>query len=224
MDVARHRHAVTRPQKPGVAVDQRRRQQAFLQHLLRAVHVEQDAVQQLGTLRDGAGNLLPLVRRDDQRQRIQFPRPLDTARVGVHVVGDTVFADLPTHRAQPLLHLFRPGAHQCVEQAAPVRPKGPRSGQQFVVARVGLRVVGEQLAGHGRSDCVCAVVIARRRTFLFQSHPSTERARAGSGGPLPGWPRRRSRHVTARRKRRPRFEVDTGEKPDFTGTGECKSA
>ncbi len=69
-----------------------------------------------------AADLGPFGGRDDQRQRIELPRPVGAARVGVDVVGDAVLAGCAGRRirgarASPPA----PRASRCVEERPPVR-------------------------------------------------------------------------------------------------------
>ena len=100
-------HAMAGPQKARVAVDQRWRQQTLLQQRLLAINVEQYLVQERGALADGGFNAGPFARRQDQRQHVQIPGPLDALGVGVDVVGDAVFAHLALHGVIALTHHCR---------------------------------------------------------------------------------------------------------------------
>ena len=93
-DAARHWDADAGAQEARVAVDQRRRQQALAQQVLRAVEVAQDAVEQVRALRHCGLDFGPLLGRQEQRQDVEIPGAVDAARVRVDVVGDAVLADL----------------------------------------------------------------------------------------------------------------------------------
>jgi hypothetical protein len=92
--VARGLHAVQGAQVAGVAAHQRRRNEAFGQQLLRAVHVGHHAVEHAHALQHAGLDLAPALGRDDQRKQVERPGPLRAVGVGVHVVGDAVVANL----------------------------------------------------------------------------------------------------------------------------------
>ena len=92
------------PQVVGVAVDQRRRQQSLAQHLLRAVGIVQDPIEQLRALRHRGLDLDPFLRRQDERNGVDVPGPVDAARVGVHVEGHPGLADLAGDGFDALAH------------------------------------------------------------------------------------------------------------------------
>jgi len=123
-----------------LAVDQRRRQQALGEQSLFAVEVGQHRVHQRGTLGDRRRNLGPFVGRDDQRQRVERPRTIGTLGVGINVVGDAVFLDAAIDEGQALVHLFRRGAVEVLEELLPVRPHLAARAEHFVVAAAALRV------------------------------------------------------------------------------------
>ena len=93
-DAARGTYPVARAQKPGMAEDERRRQQTGSQQGLRAVDVGGHGVQQPRPLPQAAFELLPLWRLDDQRQDVEAPGTLNAVGGRVDVVGDAVLVDL----------------------------------------------------------------------------------------------------------------------------------
>jgi hypothetical protein len=109
--VARRLHAVQRAQVARMAAHQRRRQEAFAQQLLRAVHVGHHAVEHAHALQHAGLDLAPALGRDDQREQVERPGALRAVGVGVDVVGDAVVADLPLQADR--------AARQVVEAAGP---------------------------------------------------------------------------------------------------------
>jgi hypothetical protein len=131
---ARRADALHLMQVATVAEDDRRRDRAGAQELLRAVDVAEHAVQQVGALRDAGGDLLPLGSRQQQRQRVDFPGPVGAFRIGVDVVGDPVFADLAFHQRQRLADLQALAIRQRTQERIPVRSGRSGRRQQLVVA------------------------------------------------------------------------------------------
>jgi hypothetical protein len=69
--------ALAWPEEVVVAVDQRRRQRAVLEQFLFAVEVAKNGVEQAGTLLDRARRpVATRRRRQNQRQRVEFPGPV----------------------------------------------------------------------------------------------------------------------------------------------------
>jgi hypothetical protein len=87
--------AMTRAQKAGMPEDQRRRQQALPEQILRSVDVGGDSVEQPRTLTQAGADPIPFRRGDDQRQDVEAPGTLHSVGGCVVVVGDAVFVDLP---------------------------------------------------------------------------------------------------------------------------------
>ena len=67
-------------------------------------------------------------------QQIQFPRPICAFRVGVNVIGDTVFLNLPRQQRLALHQLRRSAALQLIEQPPPVRAHRATAIEQFVIS------------------------------------------------------------------------------------------
>lgn len=118
------------------------RQQAFGNQLLRAVEIGQHAVEQGRTLRHAGGDLLPLVSGDQVGQQVEFPRAISAIRVGIDVVGNAVFLDLPRQHGLTLRQVLRAAARQLLVQTAPVRAHVALGVEQFVVGAVRRRVIG----------------------------------------------------------------------------------
>ena len=146
---AAHRlQALRRAEKAAVAEDHGRRNGAALQQRLRAVDVAEDAVEQVGALGDAGLDRIPFVGRQEQRQRVDFPRAVGSHGVVVDVVGDALLADLPLGQRQRLAHLALAALGERTHEGVPVRPRLRRAGQQLVVAVALRRVAGEQLRQH----------------------------------------------------------------------------
>ena len=134
---------VARAQETRLAVDQRRRQQPFAQHLLLAIHVAKDLVEQGGALDHRRLDAAPFVGRQDQRQGVQVPWPLAAVAVGRHIVGDAVFAHLALHHLVTLAHHARRFVRQVGQHRAPVRTRRPGRVQHFIIAVRRGQVMGE---------------------------------------------------------------------------------
>ena len=114
--------AVDRPQESGVRVDQLRRDQALLEEPLRAVQVVEDQFQEPRALPEARLQGGGLGLRDQQRDRVELPRPRGAVRVAVDVVGDAVLADELLRLVPAADQLRRAEFAQRVEQRLPVRP------------------------------------------------------------------------------------------------------
>lgn len=124
-------------------------QQAIGDQRLRAVKVREHCVEQPCTLGNPCRHALPFIRRNDVRQQVQLPRAIGTLGVGIDVVGDTVFLNLPGQQGLALDQLRRAAAPHVLVQTTPVRANGSVSVEHFVVSTLGQRVVVKQV-GHGR--------------------------------------------------------------------------
>ena len=87
--------AVAGAQKIRLAKNQRGRQAAGADQILRAVAVGENAVDEFGALDKAGFERAPFVRRDEQRHRVQFPRTFHAARVAIDIVGDALFLHEP---------------------------------------------------------------------------------------------------------------------------------
>lgn len=146
--------ALTGPQVAVLTIDQRGRQQTFGEELLLAIEIGQHGIEQGGTLGDCRRYLGPFVGRDNQRQRIERPRPVGAVRIGIDVVGDAIFLDAPVDELQTLVHLVRRHRIEVAEELPPVRTYDPVRRQHFVVAAGAVRVDCEECACHsaGKKD------------------------------------------------------------------------
>ncbi len=135
-----------------VAIDQRGRQQPFLEQVLLAVYVEQHLVEQRRALHDPSLDAAPFLLGQDHRQEIELPRPVGALRIGVDVVSDAVLAHLFVYRVQPLARALGGPGRELLDQGTPVRARRVRRLDELVVAVGGLRIFGEQLAGHRARD------------------------------------------------------------------------
>ena len=77
-----------------MTLNERGRQHAVFNQILRAVNIGEDAVHQFGALRHAALNLLPLRLINDHRQQVQRPWPRLAHRIGIQVVRNAVVFDL----------------------------------------------------------------------------------------------------------------------------------
>ncbi len=73
-------------------------------------------------------------------QQIQFPRPVSALGIGIDVVGDTVFLNLPRQQGLTLHQLRRAAALQLIEQALPMRTHCAAAVEQFVIGARSQRV------------------------------------------------------------------------------------
>ena len=144
-------HAVARAQEARMAMDQRRRQQAFAQHRLLAIHVAQNLVEQRGALDHGRFDAAPFLVRQDQRQHVQVPLARPGAGIGQYVVADAVFAHLALHHLHPLAHHVRCFVPQVGEHRTPVRARRLVGAQHFIETIRRSQIVGKQLIGHWRA-------------------------------------------------------------------------
>ena len=135
-----------------MAKDHRGRDGAALEQLLLAVDVGQHLVEQLGPLGDAGFDLFPLAGREQQRQWVNFPRPVGTLGVGVDVVGDAVLADLPLHQREAVGHARAFALGERAQEGVPVRARLARRREQLVVTVFERGVAGEQLSQHGRGE------------------------------------------------------------------------
>ena len=134
-----------------VALDQRGRQQATGQQLLRAVHIGQHLLKQPHALQHAGFDLPPVLRLDDQREQFQRPRPLRATAVGVNVVGHAVVADLPGQLGAAAVQVAQPLVAEVVKETAPGLGQARQGGGQ--VARLAARGAAqfvEMLGGCGR--------------------------------------------------------------------------
>lgn len=122
-------------------VDQCRRQGSVPEQGLFAVEVAQYRVEQAGALLYGAGQFLPFVGAENQRQRIEFPRSVGAFGICIDVVGDAVLEDAPTDVVQPVAHLFRRRRVEVRQERLPGAADAAVFGKHLVEA-IGLLQVG----------------------------------------------------------------------------------
>ncbi|MCY1512066.1 hypothetical protein D9M68_465130 [compost metagenome] len=140
-DAAGRLHTLAGPEEVGMAEDQFAGQQPLGQQLLLAIQVGQHGVEQARALRHAGGDGLPFLGREQVGQQVQFPGAVGTLGIGVDVVGDAIFLDLPRQQFLALLQLGGRGTLQLLEQALPVRAHRALGIQQFVVGRGGQGIV-----------------------------------------------------------------------------------
>ena len=130
-----------------MAIDQLGGQQTLGDQLLRPVDIREYAIEHLRTLGDAPSQFVPFGGGDDLGQQVQFPRAVGAVRVGVDVVGDAVFPQLPVEQGLALGQLLRAAALQVGEQLLPVRTHAAVDGQHFMPGR-GAWGQGIQQVGH----------------------------------------------------------------------------
>ena len=176
-----------RPQPARVALQQRRRQQAFVQQPLRAVQVGQRELQQFGALLDAVLDGRPLGRLDEQRQQLQRPWPAGHAGLAVDVVRDTVELDALGDLAD--------AAVQVLGDVQPARLRWQRAGETLP-GRAQFAAFATQFvpdAGFGRQGAAAQRV--RRRVCSRRRGVDGQRALRGHGAG------RSARHGPAGRRR-----------------------
>ena len=139
--LARRTHPDGRPEKTMLSIYQRWRQQPLGKQFLRPVQIREDGIQQAGALRHRLRQALPLIGRQNQRQRVKRPGtvvPLMT--IGINIVGNAVFLNGAIDEFQPLAHRIRRDAIQMDKQVAPMRAHPPIGIQHLVVTMLGARV------------------------------------------------------------------------------------
>ena len=115
---------------------------------LLAVEVDEDAIHERRALLESAGDRRPLGRFDQERDRVEFPRPGDPPGVAVDVVGHAVVSDEAASLVPPPLHLgdaeHLDGARPSRDSADAARRPGrtprrgsPRTRRERVTGRVG---------------------------------------------------------------------------------------
>ena len=148
VDTARRRHALHAAQVAGMAQHQGRWQQRLLEQALLAIGVRQDAVEQARALRHAALDATPFLRTNDVRQHLQRPGSAGPALGLVDVVGDAVFADLPSDQVLAALKVVqrRP---QVLGEVLPQGPQGAVFVTQLVeMARLDRAGAVQQRLGH----------------------------------------------------------------------------
>ena len=106
MTPSRQTNAVATAEERRMAEDELGGHHPFFQEMLRAVEIGEEGVEDPQALADPRFDSPPIVRRDDQRDRIEDPRTLPPLGILVDVVGDAVVADQPP-RLLPALGQLR---------------------------------------------------------------------------------------------------------------------
>ncbi|MNO62628.1 hypothetical protein D3C76_533080 [compost metagenome] len=109
------------------------RQQPFGDQALRAIEIGQHGIEQARTLGDAGGQLLPLIGGNHMGQQVQLPGSIGALGIGIDIIGDAVFLDLPGQQRLTLHQLRGCAALQLIEQPTPVRPYGTAVVEQFVI-------------------------------------------------------------------------------------------
>ncbi len=103
-------------------------------------------VEQACALAYAGVDVLPVLRRNDEREKIERPGPLRAVGVGVDVVGDAVVANLPLQVGGAAVEVVKTVAAEKVEK------RGPAFGKRF-----------------GRCFCLLALRGPGRRKSLFRA-------------------------------------------------------
>ncbi|MNH15836.1 hypothetical protein D3C79_754590 [compost metagenome] len=126
-------------------VNQFSRQHAVADQALWPVDVCQYGIEQPSALGDACSQLLPFASRQHMRQKIEFPGAISALGVGINVVGDAVFLQLPGQRSLALCQLRRTAALQIVAHRLPMATNLALGCKHFVVStrlqRVGIKQV-----------------------------------------------------------------------------------
>ena len=193
MHAASRLHAMHARDVIGMAQHQRRRQQAFVQQVLRTVDVGHHPVQQARTLQHALLDLLPVGRGQQQRKQVERPGPLHLAIVGMHVVADVVVADMALQRLHTLVQAGR-RVRLAGKKGLPVRRQATRCRQQRwqAAATTGLGVchgTAVQLAevrlrdsglAHGICLCHALSIIRADGPIVPQAWPADRQAQSVS--------------------------------------------
>src|SRR5882757_2096035 len=128
----------------GVGEDERGGQIPVQEQFLRTVEIGKDGVEQAGALDEARFQISPLLRRNEQRNRVQAPGPVGPQRVTVNVVADAVLADaLPG--GLPAVGKFLPAERsQRSDVAIPMGTKNAGLHAHLVVNARSLAVFGGQ--------------------------------------------------------------------------------
>jgi len=111
-----------------------RGQRALCKQLLRPIQIREHRVQERRALRDACLDVLPLLRRQEIRQRIEDPGAVPALRVGVHVIRDAVLDDHAPRELGGAAGGARIVLENAVDQRAPVIAHAAVPVQQLVVA------------------------------------------------------------------------------------------
>ena len=119
--------------KAGVRIDQLRWQQPALKQQLRPIDVDQNPIQQSGSLSKPGGHTFPFVRLNDERQNVEAPGAVDPFRCVLRRVRDCVFVDLPVSLFAPPNQFLHRQFVQLIDEPPGVRTQFAGIGKIFVV-------------------------------------------------------------------------------------------
>ena len=196
---AAHRHAVAGPEELGIAEHQRRGQVSVQHQALLAVAVREHGVEQPGTLHQACLEAAPVLRRDQQRQRVEPPRPRGCIALPVDVVGEPVLVKDPLDPLPARVHFDAAQRPQRIDQLLPVWP-------DLAIGRLHLVVRAGQ--GPIRVEQRCQRLVRRTRQRLG---PGVQAGRSSLGAA------RRMSSVSGNSG----FNSSAGSR---TGPGECPSS
>ena len=133
INIAGDGHSGARPQEAVVTVNQFRRQQIVAQQPSWSVKIGQDVIEQRRPLAQRGLDPVPFARVDNQRDRVQRPRPIGRRRVAIDVVSDAVIVQQPAS--------FLPAAQQAavadrgerIDQRTPMRAHRTVGRNEFIV-------------------------------------------------------------------------------------------
>ena len=117
---------------------------AVQEQLLRPIEIGKNDVQQARPLDEARFQIAPLRSRDQERNRVQTPRPVGSQRIAIDVVADAVFPD-PLPRYLPAVGQFlRAERRQRGDVPVPVGTKDAGLHAHLVVDARSLAIVGGQ--------------------------------------------------------------------------------
>ena len=144
---SRGRHPVAAPQESRVPEDQFRWHHTFSEHTLRAVDVGEQSVEHPRPLVDPDLERRPVGTVDDQRNRVEDPRPLLAGCLVLHRVGHAIVADQPPCLFPAIGELGGLPRSELPHEAVPVGPRCPVGATEFVIRRLGRPVARKRVAG-----------------------------------------------------------------------------
>ena len=137
-------HTVTRPPESGVGENQRRREKAAAEQLLRAVEIRKDAVQEMRALYQARLEFIPLRRRNQERDGIQIPRAVHSERIAIDIVGNAVFPNSLSGDLPAAGKFFVAERGHGTDEPIPVRTKNAWRGRHLVINAVRLAITDAQ--------------------------------------------------------------------------------
>ena len=181
-------HAVHGPQVARMPADQRGRQQAFRQQLLRTIDVGHHAIEHAHALQHAGFDLGPALGRDDQRKEVERPGALRTVGVGVNVVGDAVVANLPLQADGATWQIAKAARAELFEEMGPGRREGRFRCRFDRAVRDGRRRRAGGIVQNGAAAAACRPLRLRRR-----ARPRRRRGQAAQFVEMAATGRRRER-------------------------------